>query len=181
MSKILQEVESYSKTYDGSYEKFQAFSNELKLLLKSKASIGKYILEGTIQVTKKDRGLENCYKQSGSLTTSVELLHSVVRTAKRDGVKIDVADVLDSCAQDVKNLVKGILDSADPQKESERLKTPNAFYPKSKLHPNGALSEEIPWLELIEAIESNDAYVRRTGVAPRTHGYHDRRGRSERK
>ena len=69
MSKILQEVESYSKTYDGSYGKFQAFSNELKLLLKSKASIGKYILEGTIQVTKKDRGLENCYKQSGSLTT----------------------------------------------------------------------------------------------------------------
>ena len=162
MSKILQEVESYSKTYDGSYEKFQAFSNELKLLLKSKASIGKYILEGTIQVTKKDRGLENCYKQSGSLTTSVELLHSVVRTAKKDDVEIDVSDVLDSCAEDVKNLVKGILDSADPQKEGERLKTPNAFYPKSKLHPKGTLSEEVPWLELIEAIESDDAYERRT-------------------
>ena len=72
MSKILQGVEEI-KTYDGSYENFRVFSNELKMRLKSKASIAEYILDGTIKVTKSERGLKNkCYKQSGCLTTSVE-------------------------------------------------------------------------------------------------------------
>ena len=77
MSKILQGVEEI-KTYDGSYENFRVFSTELKMRLKSKASIAEYILDGTIKATKSERGLKNkCYKQSGRLTTSVELLHLV--------------------------------------------------------------------------------------------------------
>ena len=59
MSKVL-EVQSYSKVYDGSYEKFERFSTELKLLIKSKASLAEHILEGTITVRKKSRGFKNC-------------------------------------------------------------------------------------------------------------------------
>ena len=80
MSRVVQEVESYSKTYDGSYENFQKFANELKILLKNKSSIGEYILKGTIEVEKKLRGLENSYKQKGRLVTSLELVHSLGQT-----------------------------------------------------------------------------------------------------
>ena len=68
--KCQEEVESYSKTYDGSYENFQKFSKELKILLKNKSSIGEYILKSTIAVEKKKRGFKNSYKQKGRLITS---------------------------------------------------------------------------------------------------------------
>ena len=172
MSKILQGVEEI-KTYDGSYENFRVFSTELKMRLKSKASIAEYILDGTIKVTKSERGLKNkCYKQSGRLTTSVELLHLVTRTATKNGsVTIDsdilakVQHILDLCASDVKVRINAILADASKPAELERLKKPNEFYPKSKTHPDGLLSEEISWSELIEAIETDEAYEKRTSVA----------------
>ena len=121
MSKILQGIEEI-KTYDGSYENFRVFSTELKMRLKSKASIAEYILDGTIKVAKSERGLKNkCYKQSDRLTTSVELLHLVTRNAKKNGsgtidpeILAKVKSILDLCASDVKDQINAILVGQSP-------------------------------------------------------------------
>ena len=168
MSRVVQEVESYSKTYDGSYENFQKFANELKILLKNKSSIGEYILKGTIEVEKKIRGLENSYKQKGRLVTSLELVHSLVRQKRRDDPQgdltknADLNKILNDCEAEVQKAVNAILSDASVAKEAQRLNDDtNNFYPQGKRHPGGKLSEEIPWVELIEALEHEDAFLRR--------------------
>ena len=76
-------VESYKKLYDGDYSNFKEFSEDIKVLLRPINSLAVYILEGMISVTKMKRGPKTNYRQEGRITTSVELLHSVIRTYER--------------------------------------------------------------------------------------------------
>ena len=169
MSKIVNEVESYKRTYDGSFENFNKFSNELKIILKPKTSIAEYLLDGTVEVTKKERGLKASYRQKNKLLTSIELLHMVVRQKLRDGGTPDVGNSLDHSSKEIQDLIKEVLKDASETTEKKRLKDPNQFYPLDSLvlkrlskHPEGKLSEAIPWVELIEQLEASDAYARRT-------------------
>ena len=159
-------VESYKKLYDGDYSNFKEFSEDIKILLRPLNSLAIHILEGTISVTKMRRGPKTNYRQEGRITTSVELLHSAIRTYERAG-NTDVVSLLAStligCSEKVISTIDAIAKDHSESKEAERLKTPQKFYPRSVIHSSGELDEEIPWGELIEAVESDESYEKRKG------------------
>ena len=160
-------VESYKKLYDGDYSNFKEFSEDIKVLLRPINSLAVHILEGTISVTKMKRGPKTNYRQEGRITTSVELLHSVIRTYERAG-KTDVvsllADNLIGCSKQVIQTIDAIAKDHSESREAERLQNPNQFYPRSVMHSSGELDEEIPWGELIEAVESDESYEKRKEI-----------------
>jgi hypothetical protein len=93
----------------------------------------------------------------------------VVRQKLRDGGTPDVGNSLDHSSKEIQDLIKEVLKDASETTEKKRLKDPNQFYPLDSLvlkrlskHPEGKLSEAIPWVELIEQLEASDAYARRT-------------------
>ena len=149
-------VESYKKLYDGDYSNFKEFSDDIKILLRPVNSLAIHILEGTISVTKMKRGPKTNYRQEGRIPTSVELLHSAIRTYERAGntdVVSLLADTLIGCSKQVIQTIDAIAKDHSESEEAKRLQNPNQFYPRSVLHSAGELDEEIPWGELIEGRE----------------------------
>ena len=153
-------VESYKRLYDGDYANFNKFNGEVESLIRPINSLATHIIEGTISVVKMKRGPKTNYRQEGRITTSIELLHAVMRTYERAG-NTDLAklteDTLLGCSKAVIDTIKEIVTDHSESAEATRLMTPGLFYPKSVTHSTGKLDEEIPWGELIENIESEES------------------------
>ena len=93
--------------------------------------------------------------------TSLELLHKVIRSYKTAGGTdlTDITnDVLDGYPSDVTDVIEEIIKDSSESKEKERLKTPEKYYSKSLFHLAGELTEEVPWGELIESMETDEDY-----------------------